>query len=537
MSHNGMHAQGVTVAPHRLAAQSGLEVLREGGNAADAAVAMAAVLSVVYPHMTGLGGDGFWLLAGPDGPVTAVDASGRAARGLDPEAYRARSAQMPQRGARAASTVAGAVSGWQAALAYGRARWSGGLPLRRLLADAIHQAQTGYTVCAGQAECTVRKRAELEPQPGFVETFGQLGADDRQRQPALARTLIRLADAGLDDFYRGELAASMAAELAALGSPLARPDFARHRAGTVAPLALELGGRLSRNAGGGGTLFTTPAPTQGLATLLILGQFDRATGIELDTDDARWVHFLVEATKSAFETRDRLIADPAVSAPLDHDALLSADALRQRAATIDPGRARPWPDPHRQGDTTWFGAIDRWGQAVSCIQSLYHEFGSGVVLRDTGICWHNRSASFSLQPGHLRALAPGRKPFHTLCPSLARLADGRMLVFGTMGGDGQPQTQAALASRYLAFGHTLQEAVAAPRWVLGRTWGAGSDTLKLESRFPAQWIQALRDRGHEVDVVAPFDAMMGHAGALVRHGDGALEGAHDPRSDGAVAAF
>jgi gamma-glutamyltranspeptidase/glutathione hydrolase len=216
---------------------------------------------------------------------------------------------------------------------------------------------------------------------------------------------------------------------------------------------------------------------------------------------------------------------------------LTPPVLHQRSAAIDMQRASTWPESGDPGDTTWFGAIDGAGRAVSAIQSLFHEFGSGVVLEDTGVCWHNRGASFSLEAGHTRCLAPGRKPFHTLCPSLACLDDGRLLVFGAMGGEGQPQTQAAIFTRYLARGMSLQRAISAPRWLLGRSWGAGSDTLKLEARFPPQLVEALAARGHRVERVDAYHPMMGHAGAICRQPGGLLEGAADPRGDGCAAAY
>ncbi len=206
------------------------------------------------------------------------------------------------------------------------------------------------------------------------------------------------------------------------------------------------------------------------------------------------------------------------------------------AQSIDAGRALPWPQPASAGDTTWFAAADAEGRMVSAIQSIYFEFGSGVVLPDTGICWQNRGSSFRLAEAGWNALAPGRKPFHTLNPAMARFADGRVMAYGTMGGEGQPQTQAAVFSRY-NFGMDLQEAISRPRWLLGRTWGEESVTLKLEEGFAPGLYEALRERGHEVEIVPALSQSMGHAGAIVRHGDGSLEGATDPRSDGEVAAW
>jgi len=182
-------------------------------------------------------------------------------------------------------------------------------------------------------------------------------------------------------------------------------------------------------------------------------------------------------------------------------------------------------------------AADRHGRVVSFIQSIFFEFGSGLVLPDSGICWQNRGTSFNLDPAHRNALAPGRYPFHTIQPALAYLADGRVMAYGTMGGEGQPQTQAAIFTRHVFYGQDLQQAVTAPRWLLGRTWGENTTSLKLESRFDDATLAALTTAGHDVEVVEPFSAMMGHAGALTLSADGIFSGAADPRSDGSVAGF
>jgi gamma-glutamyltranspeptidase/glutathione hydrolase len=216
---------------------------------------------------------------------------------------------------------------------------------------------------------------------------------------------------------------------------------------------------------------------------------------------------------------------------------LTDETLDDLASRIDPARALPWPQPSQAGDTVWFGVVDRAGRAVSMIQSVYFEFGSGVVLPETGIGWQNRGASFRVADSGWNAVRPGRKPFHTLNPALARFDDGRVMVYGNMGGEGQPQSQAAVFSRYAMLGHELQAAITAPRWLLGKTWGEASVTLKLEDRFAPELYTALGAAGHDVERVAAFTSMMGHAGAIVRHADGRLEGATDPRSDGAVAAW
>jgi gamma-glutamyltranspeptidase/glutathione hydrolase len=524
--------RGMAVAPHALAAQSALAVLREGGNAVEAMVAAAATIAIAYPHMNSIGGDAFWLIDVPGQPVRAIDACGAAALAASRGWYAERgiTTAIPFRGGVAANTVAGTISGWDLAFAFSR-QLGGRLPLTRLLADAIDYAAHGIAVTLSQATNTASKRADLEMQPGFAETFLPGGrapaAGEVFTQPRLAATLRQLAARGLDDFYRGELARAIAADLAAVGSPLALSDLQQHRAQWRTPLEL----RHSL-----GTLYNMPPPTQGLVSLLILGILDALQIGEVDPAGADYVHLCVEAVKQAFGVRDRYLTDPAYM-KLDPQALLTPEAVRQLASAIDRRKAAPWGAAMGPADTIWMGVVDGAGRAVSFIQSLYHEFGSGVVLRHTGINWQNRGCSFSLAPAALNALEPGRKPFHTLNPALARLSDGRMMVYGNMGGDGQPQTQSAVFTRGVVFGQGPQAAISAPRWLLGRTWGQATDTLKLESRFPREVIEELRARGHDVEIVGEFDEAVGHAGAIIRLPGGVLEGGADPRSDGAVAAF
>ena len=249
-----------------------------------------------------------------------------------------------------------------------------------------------------------------------------------------------------------------------------------------------------------------------------------------------FVHYAVEATKQAFAVRDRYVTDPAHMA-LDAQTLLAPARIRALAARVQSSKAAPWGGGGVPADTVWLGVVDGAGRSVSVIQSVYHEFGSGVVLEESGIMWQNRGCSFALDPGALNALAPGRKPFHTLNTAFAVFNDGRTMIYGTMGGDGQPQTQAAVFTRVAHFGLSPQAAVAAPRWLLGRTWGQTSDTLKMEARFPGAVLMALGRLGHEIEVVQDYDELVGHAGAIVRHPSGVLEGGADPRSDGAVAVY
>ncbi|WP_018410482.1 gamma-glutamyltransferase family protein [Methyloversatilis thermotolerans] len=519
---------GIAVSPHHLASESARDVLREGGNAIEAMIAAAATIAVVYPHMNSLGGDSFWLIAEPGQAPRAIDACGAAGAlasrhwYFDQDMYE----RIPNRGPLAALTVAGTVSGWQLALE-AAAKAGGTLPLSRLLRDAEHHARHGVPVTTNLARSLAAKIGEVGEQPYFQLNYmpdGELPqAGTLLYQPRLADTLAQLVRNGLADFYTGELARRMASALERAGSPLRLADFGAHRAQWRTPL--ELTHRL-------GQFYNMPPPSQGLLSLIILGLLERLDIGRHDPMSADFIHLAVEATRQAFIIRDRYLTDPA-RMRVDPQSLLSSDCLDTLASHVDPDRAGGH-FTSLPGDTVWLGAIDGAGRAVSFIQSIYHEFGSGVVAGDTGVLWQNRGVSFSLQAGALNALEPFRKPFHTLNPPLARLKDGRTVVYGSMGGDGQPQFQAAVLCRYLYAGNDLQQAVSAPRWLLGRTWGSVSETLKLEGRFPQSLFDELAARGHVLEALGNFDDSAGHAGIAVRHRDGRLEGAADPRSDGSA---
>lgn len=535
MSHTPNPIRGsraMAVAPHSLAAQSALAVMREGGNAVQAMIAAAATIAVVYPHMNSIGGDGFWLVSRPGHEPVAIDACGASALGASLAGYREQGlSSIPFRGGLSANTVAGTLSGWQAADTWQREVLGGNLPMSRLLEDAVNYARQGIPVTTSQQRCTAAKLDELQGVAGFAETFLHDGqapqAAQRFHQLRLADTLEHLGRVGLDDFYRGELARSIAADLEAAGSPLRLADLQAHQAQLRRPLVLQHSQ---------GSVYNFPPPTQGLVSLLILGQLDRLLTPDMDPCGAPFVHACVESTKRAFRIRDRHITDPAYMA-LDPQSLLDAEALQAMLGEHDSQRAAPWGKGVGPADTVWMGVVDGDGVAVSFIQSIYHEFGSGIVLPASGINWQNRGCSFSLDPQALNPLTPGRKPFHTLNPAMAQLDDGRTLVYGNMGGDGQPQSQSAVFSRIVHFGMNPQAAIAAPRWLLGRTWGTSSENLKLESRFSQDCVKNLAGYGHDLEVLTDYDETMGHAGAIVRHASGLLEGGSDPRSDGTVAGW
>lgn len=521
--------RGMVTSPHNLASEAGLRVLREGGNAIEAAIATAATLAVVYPHMTSIGGDAFWLISAKGKPVIAIDACGAAARGASIDLYRGMGlAKIPERGPLAANTVAGTLSGWEEALKIS-VSLGGSLPLSRLVEDAAWFGENGFAISASQRDLTRTKFSELKDSPNFAETFlidGRLPEEgELMKFPGLAKTLTRLGRDGIADFYTGALAREIAADLARCGSPLAACDLSAHVAAIRQPLSIKV-----KDA----RLYNFPPPTQGLASLMILALFERLEVKDAESFD--YLHGLVEATKQAFIVRDRIIGDPTAMTD-DPEIYLQSSKLDELVAQVDRTRALPWPHVAQPGDTIWLGSIDRNGLAVSFIQSTYFEFGSGCVLENAGFVWQNRGSSFTLDDTSVRALGPGRKPFHTLNPAVALFDDGRRMVYGTMGGEGQPQTQSAIFTRYGWYGQDLQAAVSAPRWLLGRTWGAESVTLKLENRFDPELVARMRSSGHNVELLDDFSSTMGHAGAIVLHPNGSFEGATDPRSDGAAIGF
>ncbi|MGH6671229.1 MAG: gamma-glutamyltransferase family protein [Xanthobacteraceae bacterium] len=525
--HSAGHRRGVVCAPHFSAVETGQAILAEGGNALEAMLAMAATIAAVYPHMNHVGGDGFWLIREPSGRVRAIMAAGPAGQNARPEHYRESHDTIPPRGPLAALTVPGAVGGWMLALEAALAN-GGKLPLDMMLGPAIAHARDGYKVTRSQKRLTEEHLDELSGVHGFAAAFlsdGKVpGVGAILKQEKLADTLAQIAHAGLDDFYRGDVGREIAIDLERLGSPVTREDLTQYRAKPAEPLHV----RLSQ-----GTIYNTGAPTQGVASLMILALFERLGAAAAETFDH--VHRLVEATKRALRVRDRAVTDPDhLSHPLER--YLEERFVAGEAMKINRRKAAPWQLRSGESDTIWMGAADASGLVVSYIQSLYWEFGSGLVLPRTGLLMQNRGASFSLDAGALNLLAPGRLPFHTLNPALAELSDGRVMAYGCMGGDGQPQTQAALFTRHVQFRQSLAEAIDRPRWVLGRTWGSPRTTLRLEPRFDGNLIDALAAAGHDVEVLsAPYSDVMGHAGAVVLHGDGSLEGAHDPRADGGAA--
>ena len=521
-------ARGVVATPHALASAAGVSALRAGGNALDAAIAAATTIAVVYPHMNSVGGDNVWLIwdAGR-ARLRGLAAIGRAAASATLPSYASRfGAAIPARGGAAALTAPGTISGWWEAHTYSREVMGSPLKWSALLEEAVAHARDGFPVSPGQRRVTAGA-ADLfsERADGEVRrTLWPLYHPDRLTAPRfvqaeLGATLAAVADGGADEFYRGALARRLADGAARAGSPLTARDLAEHRAEWVEPLRLPYRG---------GEAATLPPPTQGFAALAILALLE---GFDVaGLDDADHVHLTVEATKLAFEDRDRWLADPAmVDVPVAR--ALDAGRLARRRTLISRRRARPLDARTAEGDTIAIVTADSDGNAAVVIQSTYHEFGSGVVAGDTGVLLQNRGAFFSLDPAHPNRLAPGKRTAHTLIPSMYLVGGRPRFAYGTMGGEGQPQTQAALLTRVIDRGLGPQAAVEAPRWLLGRTWGDATRALRLESRFDPGVARTLAERGHDVQVVDGWTDLMGHA-HLVRLDASGLTGGSDPRADG-----
>jgi gamma-glutamyltranspeptidase / glutathione hydrolase len=507
-----------------LASEVGIDVLKRGGNAADAAIAIAAVLNVTEPHMTGIGGDAFAMVySARTNKLDGLNASGRAPAALTLEYFRARGiATMPMNGMEAV-TVPGAFDGWLALLdKYGT------MKLADLMAPAIDLAEHGFPVMEKTAADWLPEVAKLKLTPAAASTYlvdgGAPRPGARFAQPNLARTFRTLVRGGRDAFYRGEIASAIVDYCRKNGGFLSLQDFAAQHSEWVDPISTVYRGH---------TVYELPPNGQGITALLLLNILE---GIDLGamrTAPELYFHTLIEATKIAFADRNRYIADPAFAkAPVQE--LLSKDYARRRRALIDPKKAIDPPaygDIRTGNDTTCFTVVDKDRNAVSFINSIFAAFGSGIVAGDTGIMLQNRGAGFSLEPGHPNRLEPGKRPFHTLIPAMV-FKDGRLLMsFGVMGGDVQPQGHVQVLVNLIDRGLNLQEAIDAPRvrYISGRG-------VMMDDGLTAAVIDALIARGHE-RVMPPAGmthrALMGGGQAImIDPATGALLGGSDSRKDG-----
>jgi gamma-glutamyltranspeptidase/glutathione hydrolase len=514
-------AKGMVTSPHTLATEAGLKVLREGGNAIEAAIAVGSVIAVTYPHFCGIGGDAIWIVADSTGRQTTLMGIGQAAEKIP--AYTGGS--IPLRGAGSTVSSACTVDTWGKAHEFSTKNWGGKKSFASLLDAAIGYAENGFPTTASQVFWHDFRKDEVANWDGFGKIFMPNGkprqVGENFVQADLARSLKLIAKNGARDFYEGELAAKIAKGLAAAGSPLTASDLKRTQTKEAAPASLDYRGV---------TLLAPPSPTQGISTLEIMGILNEFDLKSVPEGSADYYHLLVEAVKQAFLDRPG-IADPDfVGQPVDR--WLSKEHLSRKAAAIDKAKAMPWPHVFKTGDTVYFGVTDSEGRSVSILQSVYFDWGSGVVVGDTGMIWQNRGAAFCLDPKSPNLIKPGKRPFYTLNPGMA-LKDGKPhVLYGTQGADGQPQTLSVVLTRLLDYKLDPLQALARPRFLLGKTFSDTRDSLKLERDAGTEVFKELARRGHEMSPIAANSPLGGQAGAIVIHGDGRIEGAHDPRSDG-----
>lgn len=541
-------AHGAVVAPHHLATEAGLGVLRAGGSAVDAAIATNAALAVVAPSSCGIGGDAFWLTwdsaAGRQG---ALNGSGRAGSHADAGWLRATGlTELPRRGP-LTITVPGAVRSWGDAHAE-----AGRLSRDAILGPAIELARDGFPAWDGFIDAVERTAplvAEaLGPEAGFFGVFRPHGRPwrpgERVRLPALASTLETLARDGFDAFYEGDLGERQARMLADVGALITLGDLRAHTSTRATPIEIDYRGV---------RVTTHPPNSSGvvaLELLSILSQFEAPGGEAFGpagVTDPAWIHLGIEAAKLAMADRDAFLTDPAFEdVPVDR--LLDPTYAAELAARIDPRRAaRPAASTNPVGGgTIYLAVVDGDGNAVSLIESNYMGFGSGVVDPGTGIHYQNRGSYFSLAEDHPNRLEPGKRTLHTLLPGML-FRDGQpgpWVVAGSMGGDAQPQVHAQLVSALVDGGVDVATAVAAPRWyVEPADHFAPAVAVRLEPRHAPGVAEALEAMGHPLIPTEPFDGNLGHEHAIecVAGGPaspgGSLAAATDPRSAGLPAVW
>ncbi len=518
---------GMVATSQPLASAAGLQVLREGGNAVDAAVTAAAVLAVIEPTMTGIGGDLFALVFDArDGTLRGLNASGRTGRRAScAQLHRRGLRQLPLRGALSV-TVPGAVAGWADLLAR-----HGTIPLSQALAPAIAYAREGFPVAEIVAAQWQGAEGALSADREASAVFLPQGRAPREGEvfanPLLASALELVAEGGADAFYRGPVAAAIASRLAADGGLIDEVDLSSHAVEWVTPI---------RTTFRGCEVYELPPNTQGFVALEILNILEHDELERLGHNTAAYLHLLVEATRVAFADRDARLADASSVPTGDLDTLISKAYAGERRRGIDQTRAAtdvaPWrgtregsaPPPSAAGDTVYLTVADTRGNVVSLVQSLFECFGSGVVVPGTGIVLQNRGSLFLLEETHPNCLAAGKRPMHTLVPAMAFRGGRVFLSFGVMGGDLQPQGHVQVLVNLLAFGMNLQEAGEAARVRVSR---AG---VAVESGVPESARSGLVTRGHVL--VEARGVFGGFQGILVDSDRGVLVGGSDPRKDG-----
>lgn len=521
--------EAMVTAPHALAAQCGLFTLREGGNAADAVISVAAALAVLYPHMTGIGGDVFFLYYDEKaGQVHGYNGSGAAAQMATLAHYRERHLhRIPERGGAAVLTAPGTVDAW-----FALHERFGSLDMQRILAPAIAYAKSGAPAARSFAGAAQRLGDVLAADEGARSLFldkGPSRVGQRFVNVRLGAALEAIGRHGRSWFYEGEGAADIDRCCRRVDSPLRAEDLVAHRGFFTTPVTGKFFGFDS---------LTVPPNSQAIALIIAQQVYEAfASGTPLDNGSAAAVHAAVESIRLAYADRDAHVGDPRENTSWQQ--LLTADHARELAQKIEPNSASPQsPALASRGDTTYFACVDPAGNAASFIQSLFFSFGAGVVVPELGIALQNRGMSFELTESGLRSLAPGKRPFHTLMPCMLLRNGKPWLVYGSMGGEGQPQTALQLSTRIARDGDDPQAAIEAPRWRWGKDAPDEPASVHAEARIGDACIAGLRARGHNVNVLESWDESMGHAGAIViDREEGTLTGGADPRGDGSAVGY
>ncbi len=521
--------------PHYLASLAGASTLLSGGNAIDAAVAASAVLTVVYPHNTTLGGDAFSLIYMPNkGEFKGINATGRSPYAASLDYFRKNGhTRVPLTGLLPV-TVPGLVDGWATLL-----ERYGFMQFKDVLQYAIKYAREGFPVGEKLSRHIRQSVPVLSSNAGTRELFLKGGkgteAGEILVQKDLANTLEQIKDGGRDAFYKGSIAHSIVEFSENNGGLLAEKDFEEHRTLIVEPVGTNYRGY---------DVYAFPPNSQGIATLIALNILEGFDLASLGQGSAELIHLMVKAKKLAFRDRDNYISDPETakeSIPIKR--LLSNEHALELRSEIQTSMLEstmtsiPLQDPSSApgsgGDTCYLCVVDKSGNSVSLIQSIYFSFGSGVIAGNTGILLQNRGAYFSLDPTHANRLEPHKRTMHTLAPAMM-FRDGKpFMIFGTMGGDGQPQTQLQLVTDVVDFKMNVQEAIESPRWLHGRAMiGDRSDALNLEEGFNLEVASNLEKKGHTVVFRERWDELLGHAQAIMIGDNGVLSGGADPRGDG-----
>ena len=503
----------VVVTAHHLSTQVAMEILAAGGNAVDAAVAANAVLGVCEPQTCGVGGDLFALIFEPGSSTPiALNASGRAGSGVDPDLIRQTGADQIPWNHQLTATVPGCVDGWAAL-----SERFGSMPLSRMLAPAIRLAEGGFPASTELAAALGRRDRTFREQPSARVFYrdGEPRRGVRIQRPDLAETLRAVAEGGRSAFYEDSPGRAITE---ATGSLITAADLQRIQADWIDPLGLDVFGR---------TAWTTPPNTQGYLTLASARIFEHLDPPR-DPDDPQYIHALIEAYRSVAWERDELVADPDF-APLSPAALVSGERLHDRSRQITD-LAGSWPaETMPPGGTTYLCALDRNGLGISLIQSNFMGIGSGIAAGDQGFFLHNRGAGFNVEDGHPNEIAPGKRPLHTLSPTLWTKDGALDLILGTRGGHQQPQLLAQVAAHLCVAGDRPGAAQDRPRWTTEVL--SGNSRIRVEARMSESARNDLSRRGHSIEVAGELKGGWGPVSLIAVDGDGLRTGAPDPRVD------